>query len=732
MNPQFAAVIAKAIAKGYTAKSVLQLLAKQFPQYANVIANATALGYTADVVLKNLVNPGGKNPENSDDYLTLDEKTNKVDEHRRRKAALTTGGLALGLGAGAGLLGTAARAGRAVYPSAILPPLPQQQGLPAPQQRLGLPNRQQFQPNVSPAPNVSPGPNISPAAPIVSPQPNMPAPTAQPLPATQAPVPSPITPPVKASQILGSIGILDRAEMYLRDKKNRLSPHDAAGVLLATLKPAEKQRLEGMVKSGQIPALPQLMEQFSQELAQSPQTSSVKAAASSLESALPVKTSAGKMLSPDARLQQEREGSQISTASEPLGDKSNLAMVPSILDGPSIGKDIEDTPLGTIDPNSNRIIRQKEKNVEKILTGITNEKPNFDKFLEQIKQIPGVGAISSRLKDPERLREKIKQKGSPESIGDYLGGRIIVDDPKAIDEIRERLKPIAFEEDDFLENPRDDGYRAIHYQIPIGNGLSAEVQVLPKDVKEVFKEAHTLYDKWKRKEEGFTPAKKIEMFQDYQKMKNLFDTAWSKFESKKPAAKLTKGSLAGTPDGVGEIKSISGDNALIEVNGKNKQVKLDQLQEPPKDLDEATRHLVNLIPEDLKSTAIQSAVHVNLPGEKNVTLVKFYDGKIAWYLDVPDDIYSSVALGTYEPKGKAKTGIAEYKPGVIDSRGAGFSEQIRMNPLYSKENRDKTWGYAKNEYDALAMIQPTLKQMSKEKYDEKGNLIQPKKRKDKA
>ena len=46
--------------------------------------------------------------------------------------------------------------------------------------------------------------------------------------------------------------------------------------------------------------------------------------------------------------------------------------------------------------------------------------------------------------------------------------------------------------------------------------------------------------------------------------------------------------------------------------------------------------------------------------------------------------------------------------------------------MYSKENENITWGYAKTKYDALERIRPSLKKISRERYDKEGNLIQSK------
>ena len=143
-------------------------------------------------------------------------------------------------------------------------------------------------------------------------------------------------------------------------------------------------------------------------------------------------------------------------------------------------------------------------------------------------------------------------------------------------------------------------------------------------------------------------------------------------------------------------------------------------------MENAVRYIVDNIPENLKSTSLQSAVHI--PG-MNILLTQFYDGKWAFYKDFPEDIYRNISMGTYEPKGEAKTGIGEYKPGVVDSRGAGFHQEVKMNPKYSKENKGVTWGYADNEYGLMKSIQNILHKISKEKYDEQGKLTSPKKRK---
>lgn len=193
----------------------------------------------------------------------------------------------------------------------------------------------------------------------------------------------------------------------------------------------------------------------------------------------------------------------------------------------------------------------------------------------------------------------------------------------------------------------------------------------------------------------------------------------------------TIGSLAITPEGdLGNIKSIDGDKVTIDVDGKSKTVRMSDVQLETPDVERAARTLVNAIPEKSKSTAMASAIHVPIPG-LDLMVVKFHDGKVAWYRDVPEKLYESIALGTYSPKTKKKTGIAEYTPGVFDSRGAGFSEQLSRNPKYGKDTKGIMWGYANNLYDFLSDVQPIFHKLSKEEYDEEGNIKQKRAKKEK-
>ena len=190
----------------------------------------------------------------------------------------------------------------------------------------------------------------------------------------------------------------------------------------------------------------------------------------------------------------------------------------------------------------------------------------------------------------------------------------------------------------------------------------------------------------------------------------------------------TEGNLAILPNGdIGEVESEEGEIAKVNINGDLVDTSANELEREPAGVERIIRALFNSIPEKMKSTAIASASHSEELG--NLMNVGFYNGRTAWYKDVPKKIYKDISLGNYAPKTKGKTGIGEYDPNVIDSRGNGFQTEIVRNPKYSKDKEGITWGYYDKDYDFLENAQPEIYKISKEKYDAEGNPIIRKKKK---
>lgn len=236
MIANIASMIAKAIAKGYTAKSILSHLTSNFPQYAGAIANASAMGYAADKILKHLVKSDGKKGSGDDDeYLTDSEKTDKSDKTRKRKAALGLAGAGLAVaGAGAGLASMAAR-GAAVYPSEILDALPKQMQLPSPNQQLQLGQISPAMPQ-GPTPAM---PNVSPPQGPLQPGPNM----GQQM---QQQVEQPIA---NAMQPSGQDQIAQASQAIQQQQPTSIFDQLTSGVDLSQLDPEKKKQLQflGMI-----------------------------------------------------------------------------------------------------------------------------------------------------------------------------------------------------------------------------------------------------------------------------------------------------------------------------------------------------------------------------------------------------------------------------------------------------------------------------------------------------
>lgn len=171
------AAILRAISSGFSAKQVLKYLTRANPSYAQKINGLMAAGYTADKILKHITDKEGKTTD--DQYLTESEKTDRQDAERKKRVALNTvAALGTAGAVGAGLYQAfSPQQSQAIQPSAILPPLQQQQrqaqipfqhqrGLPAPKVPGGTQAIGQIPPIAQPqAQPVSPQPPIMPSSP---------------------------------------------------------------------------------------------------------------------------------------------------------------------------------------------------------------------------------------------------------------------------------------------------------------------------------------------------------------------------------------------------------------------------------------------------------------------------------------------------------------------------------------------------------------------------------------
>jgi hypothetical protein len=185
-----------------------------------------------------------------------------------------------------------------------------------------------------------------------------------------------------------------------------------------------------------------------------------------------------------------------------------------------------------ISPSTKSVLHDAN-NVNDLRALAKKKAPELQKTLDSItEEVPGIKATVRPEKALDRLQEKIKAKNrEPNQISDYLAGQVVVDNLDQYRKVVDRLraKHNVVEDDNFLATGKDTkgGYRAHNLQIDMGDGLTAEVQVVPRDVHEVTGQTHALYEQMRK---PGTPATEVEAAR--KKATNLNEEAWEKFESR--------------------------------------------------------------------------------------------------------------------------------------------------------------------------------------------------------
>lgn len=198
----------------------------------------------------------------------------------------------------------------------------------------------------------------------------------------------------------------------------------------------------------------------------------------------------------------QRPASQYSVATPPSARGTDRAIRPPRSDGPKIsgsrpdGKPFE---VGGMDEVSNRIIAQPHNDPVILQAGAEASHDEFKRLLNAATaDIPGAQFKASRVKtNTDRIRHKASEGKPIETQGDILGGRIEVDSVSAAQDVIERLERggriLPGTVENFLDQPRNWGYRAIHAQVKLDNGMTAEVQLLPAEISAAQKQVHSIY-----------------------------------------------------------------------------------------------------------------------------------------------------------------------------------------------------------------------------------------------
>ena len=202
---------------------------------------------------------------------------------------------------------------------------------------------------------------------------------------------------------------------------------------------------------------------------------------------------------------------------------------PPILTGLDSNRGIKDTPI--------RKVYHVANNKATLLAKAREyEKPLGEWLTGEVADIRGAKFEGARVKNAADVENKIsKGKRKPSEISDYLGARIAVDSMEAADAVVAKLTESAHavEVDDFLRVPRADReYRAVHLQLEAKDGFSYEVQVIPRDVMDVYEKSRPYYANWKSYRGEIPPEKYAAWKKDMRKGDKIMRDGWKKFQER--------------------------------------------------------------------------------------------------------------------------------------------------------------------------------------------------------
>ena len=190
--------------------------------------------------------------------------------------------------------------------------------------------------------------------------------------------------------------------------------------------------------------------------------------------------------------------------------------------------------FGNTDPNSSKRIVQPINDAGQMLAiARENVEPLSRQLTELVVDLPGVEFVGARSKEnAPRLEQKLGTGRRHDTMGDYLGGRIVIDDDLMLNEtvrvLARRYKNIEL--DNFMVEPRPSGYRAIHMQIVLDNGMTAEIQIMPRSVYKVYLREHAeSYTPGRGSRQTLSETEKINLLKRKDEFREEYAKAWQEF-----------------------------------------------------------------------------------------------------------------------------------------------------------------------------------------------------------
>ena len=154
-------------------------------------------------------------------------------------------------------------------------------------------------------------------------------------------------------------------------------------------------------------------------------------------------------------------------------------------------------------------------------------------------------------------------------------------------------------------------------------------------------------------------------------------------EIKSETKTIEKNATVASPQGVGEVKEIRGDKALVEVDGKLHKVDLEDLEQESEDVIETVQNLLK-IPEVDRSSVVSLFTYD--PTDKEM-YIQFHSGDTTKYFDVdPEKVYA-VANKMGIPITQGKNIFGAWSPEDKQSLGATLIKEIINDPKYKKSKK---------------------------------------------
>lgn len=235
----------------------------------------------------------------------------------------------------------------------------------------------------------------------------------------------------------------------------------------------------------------------------------------------------------------QRPPRQTTTRKEslPLAETfSSANMEPSSIRGfemLGMKKSSKDKPILHVANDFKKLHKEAQNHLEPLRTWL----------IELSGDMPGVKLAGVRVKDLAEATDKAgKHKRPPNQISDYLGSRYVADTTDDIAELvaRFRENTTVLDYEDFLasgRNGKGTGYRAVHLQALTRSGFSYEVQILPREIADVYEQARVPYAKYKKYRDDYPADIKKAVEADMKAGNDLFDTAWAKFQERDELAR---------------------------------------------------------------------------------------------------------------------------------------------------------------------------------------------------